>query len=118
MKQKITEVLKEEEMVEGEREGGREGGREGTYLGDINGADANPLGSVDPEGNGKGVETHCPITLDGLKVVDDGDAEPGQTRGGERERGREGGVVGLVKRSIHTQCPLLPLPPSPPPPYL
>ena len=59
----------------------REGGREGIYLGDIYGTNADPLGSINPEGHGEGVKAHCLVALDGLEVVDDCDTEPGQTRG-------------------------------------
>ena len=45
-------------------------------LGERDGSRAYPLGPVDAEGDGEGVETHLAVALDGLEVVDDGDPEP------------------------------------------
>ena len=42
-------------------------------LGERDGSRAYPLGAVDAEGDGEGVETHLAVALDGLEVVDDGD---------------------------------------------
>lgn len=84
--------LETNESEKGKEEGGkegREGGREGIHLGDVNGANADQFGSIDPECHGEGVKAHGPIALDGLEVVDDSNAEPGQTRERGKKRGRE-----------------------------
>src|SRR6056297_3174724 len=69
---------------------------ETAYLGHVDGPHADPLGGVDSERDGEGLQAHGPVSLDGFKIVDDGDAKPGQAGvvGGWREGAREGGREG------------------------
>mmetsp|Transcript_29873 Transcript_29873/g.101534 ORF Transcript_29873/g.101534 Transcript_29873/m.101534 type:complete len:383 (+) Transcript_29873:64-1212(+) len=45
-------------------------------LRDVDHARADVLGAVDAEGHGQGLEAELAVALDGLEVVDDGDAQP------------------------------------------
>mmetsp|Transcript_24319 Transcript_24319/g.75058 ORF Transcript_24319/g.75058 Transcript_24319/m.75058 type:complete len:215 (-) Transcript_24319:615-1259(-) len=58
-------------------------------LGDVDHGGADVLGAVDAELDGEGLEAEGAVALDGLEVVDDGDAEPGEGVGhGQRDDGR------------------------------
>jgi hypothetical protein len=57
-------------------------------LGEVDGADADPLGGVDAELHGKRHEPELAVALNRLEVVDDGDAEPGPRVENRKDRNR------------------------------